>query len=86
MNYLKALRARRLALLECKLARRELQASVDEVIVVYEAHPVPVLAGAAGLGFVLAQFRMGSGLMRMGVRIATGPAWQLVRQFVDRLE
>lgn len=82
-KYVKALRARKKALRECEQARRELHDSVDGVIGVYDAHPVPVLAGAAGIGFVLAQLRVGSGLVRTGIRIATGPAWQLVRRIID---
>lgn len=86
MKYLKALRARRAALRECEQARRELGGSVGELVFIYETRPVPVLAGAAGIGFVLAQLRVGSGLMRAGVRIASGPAWQFVRQFVGHLD
>lgn len=82
-NYITALRARRRALRECERARRELHGSVEDVVAAYEARPLPVLAGAAGIGFVLAQMRVGSGLVKAGVRIATGPAWGLVRQFID---
>lgn len=84
-SYFSALRARRRALRECERARRELHGSVEDVVAAYEARPLPVLAGAAGIGFVLAQMRVGSGLMKTGARIATGPAWGLVRPFVDRL-
>lgn len=84
-KYWKALRARKRALAECKHARRELHDSIGGVIRVYQAHPVPTLAGAAGIGFMLAQLRVGSGLMRTGVRIATGPAWQLVHRYLDIL-
>jgi len=55
---------------------------VGEVIGIYQAHPVPALTGAAGVGFVLAQLRVGSGLIRAGVRIASGPAWKLIRQYL----
>jgi hypothetical protein len=58
-----------------------LHAAVDDAIGVYQAHPLPALAGAAGVGFVLAQLRVGSGLIRVGARIASGPAWHLVRQY-----
>ncbi len=85
MNYLRALRARRRALQECERARRELHGSVEDLVASYEARPLPILAGAAGIGFVFAQMRVGSGLVRTGVRMATGPAWGLLRQFVDRL-
>lgn len=84
-KYIKALHARRRALKECELARRELHDSVEGVVDAYGAHPLTTLAGAAGMGFVLARFRVGSGLMKAGARMATGPAWQLVRPFVNRL-
>lgn len=80
-NYWRALRARKQALAECEHARRGLHDSIGGVIGVYQAHPMPTLAGAAGIGFVLAQLRIGSGLMRTGVRIATGPVWQLVHRY-----
>lgn len=83
MSYLRILAARNQSLVECRAARGELHTAVDEVIGVYQAHPVPTLAGAAGVGFVLAQLRVGSGLVRIGMRIASGPAWQLVRQFLS---
>ncbi|MGH8146771.1 MAG: hypothetical protein ACREPY_10600 [Rhodanobacteraceae bacterium] len=82
MRYTRALAARKRALAECRAARGDLHVAVDEVIGVYQAHPVPVLAGAAGIGFVLAQLKVGGGLIRIGMRIATGPVWQLVRQYL----
>ncbi len=82
MNYRRALAERRRALARCREARHALHGAVDDVIGVYRAHPVPTLAGAAGVGFVLAQLRVGGGLVRAGVRIASGPAWQLVRQYL----
>lgn len=85
INYWKALRARKQALKQCRQARQELHDSVDDVVGMYQAHALPALAGAAGIGFVLAQFHAGSGLMRTGVRTATGPAWHLVRHYFDAL-
>ncbi|HJR12805.1 MAG TPA: hypothetical protein VJ833_02805 [Rhodanobacteraceae bacterium] len=82
MNYTRALAKRRRALAHCRAARGELHASMNEVIDVYRAHPWPTLAGAAGVGFVLAQLRVGGGLIRAGMRIASGPAWRLVRQYL----
>ncbi|HEX5959842.1 MAG TPA: hypothetical protein VFY97_01175 [Rhodanobacteraceae bacterium] len=82
MNYARALTERKRALAASRTARDALGASVGEVIGVYQAHPAPTLAGAAGLGFVLAQLRVGSGLIRAGMRIASGPAWGLVRQYL----
>jgi hypothetical protein len=83
MNYTRALAARRQALAQCRAARAGLHASMNEVVDAYQAHPLPALAGAAGVGFVLAQLRVGGGLIRAGVRIASGPAWGLVRQFLN---
>lgn len=83
-NYFTALRARRRALRECERARRELHSSVEDLVAAYETRPLPILAGAAGVGFVLAQMRVGSGLVKAGARFATGPAWGVVRQFIDR--
>jgi hypothetical protein len=83
MIYARALAERRRAAARCRAARGDLHTAVDEVIGMYQAHPLPALAGAAGLGFMLAQFRVGSGLIRTGMRIASGPAWQLVRQFLN---
>lgn len=85
MSYLGALRDRRRALARCRAARGELDAAVGDMIGAYQAHPLPTLAGAAGIGFLLAQFRVGTGLMKSGMRIASGPAWGLVRQVMSGL-
>lgn len=83
MTYYRALRDRRRALSRCRSARGELDAAVGAMVGAYQARPLPTLAGAAGIGFVLAQFRVGAGLVRSGMRIASGPAWGLVRQFLS---
>lgn len=82
MNYMRTLAERKRALAASQAARGDLRAAVGEAVGIYQAHPVPALAGAAGVGFVLAQLRVGSGLVRTGMRIASGPAWQLVRQYL----
>lgn len=82
MSYMRTLAERKRALAASRVARDDLRGAVSEVIGVYQAHPVPALAGAAGVGFVLAQLRVGSGLVRIGMRIASGPAWQLIRQYL----
>lgn len=82
MSYARAMRECGRACAASRAARTGLQASVDEMIGVYQAQPLPTLAGAAGLGFVLAQWRVGSGLIRTGMRIASGPAWTLVKRYV----
>ena len=83
MKYTHALSERRRALARSRVARGELHAAVDDVIHAYQAYPMPILAGAAGMGFVMAQLRVGSGLIRAGLRIASGPAWNLIRQFLS---
>lgn len=83
MKYTRALARRRRALARSRAAREDLHASVDEVIDVYQAHPLPTLAGAAGIGFVLSQLRVGGGLVKAGMRVASGPAWRLVRQYIN---
>lgn len=83
MSYMRTLAERRRALAAARVARGDLDTAVGELVGVYQAHPLPTLAGAAGIGFVLAQLRVGSGLVRVGMRIATGPAWQLVRQYLS---
>lgn len=82
MSYARARAESRRAAAACRSARGDLHDSVDRMIGVYQEHPLPTLAGAAGVGFVLAQLRVGGGLIRTGMRIATGPAWQLVRQYI----
>jgi hypothetical protein len=82
MKYMRALAKRRQALARSRAARGELRASMHEVVDVYQAHPLPTLAGAAGIGFVLSQLRVGGGLVRAGVRVASGPAWRRVLQFL----
>ncbi|HKV65099.1 MAG TPA: hypothetical protein VJN66_01820 [Rhodanobacteraceae bacterium] len=82
MNYMRTLAERKRALAASRLARDDLHGAVGEVIGTYQAHPVPTLAGAAGVGFVVSQLRVGSGLVRIGMRIASGPAWQLIRQYL----
>lgn len=83
MSYLRTLAARKQALAACQAARSDLRGAVGGVVGVYQAHPLPTLAGAAGAGFVLAQLRVGGGLVRIGMRIASGPAWQLIRQYLS---
>ena len=83
MKYTRALARRRRALGQSRAAREDLRTSMREVVDVYQAHPLPTLAGAAGLGFVLSQLRVGGGLVRAGVRVASGPAWRLVRQYLN---
>lgn len=82
MNYVRTLVERKRALAASRLAREDLRGAVGEVIGAYQAHPVPALAGAAGIGFLFSQLRVGSGLVRVGMRIASGPAWQLIRQYI----
>ena len=45
MKYTRALARRRRALAHFRAARGELHASLNEIIDVYQAHPLPTLAG-----------------------------------------
>lgn len=83
MNYARAIAQRRRALRDCHAARAELDAATGDALRAYQAHPLPVLAGAAGVGVVLSQLRIGRGFMRGAVRIASGPGWRLVQQLFD---
>ena len=83
MKFARALAAREAALARCRDARDELRAAASEGAEIYRAYPLPALTGAAGLGFVLAQLRVGSGLVVTGARIATGPAFDLLRRFLQ---
>lgn len=79
MSLARAKAARAAALAASRAARADLLEAGADTVDAYRRQPLPTLAGAAGVGFVLAQFRVGSGLVRTGMRIATGPAWRLVR-------
>lgn len=83
MQFVHALRARQRALAQSRAARRALGAATDELVEVYQAQPLPTLAGAAAVGFVLARLRIGHTVVRAGLRIATGPGWRLVRQYLS---
>lgn len=83
MKYLKALAAREGAVARCLFARQALRAAASDVSDVYRAYPMPALAGAAGAGFLLAQLRVGGGLVKTSVQLATGPAFGLLRRFLQ---
>ncbi|HEU0277144.1 MAG TPA: hypothetical protein VFQ95_04930 [Rhodanobacteraceae bacterium] len=83
MGFVNALRGRRQALARSREARSRLTGATDELIGVYQARPLPVLASAVGIGFVAAQLRVGRSAVRVGLRIATGPGWRLVRQYLS---
>lgn len=85
MSYLRARADRTRALIAARGARNDLRAAAGAALRAYQAHPAPALAGAAGLGFALAQLRVGGGLVRAGMRIASGPAWQLIKPYLGGL-
>jgi hypothetical protein len=85
VNYIRALAARRRALAASRAARGELGAAVGAALGAYQAHPVAVLLGAAGVGCMLARARIGSGFVRAGMRVASGPGWRLLRQYLRPL-
>lgn len=83
MRFSHALRARRRALAQSRDARRRLGAAAADMIDAYQAQPLPTLVGAGVVGFVLAQLRVGHAAVRAGLRIAAGPGWRLVRQYLS---
>ncbi|MEO6967121.1 MAG: hypothetical protein ABI132_01510 [Rhodanobacteraceae bacterium] len=83
MKYFAALAAREDAMVRCLFARQQLSASVNEVSDIYRAYPLPALAGAAGIGFLLAQLRVGGGLVMASARLATGPTFGLIRRVLQ---
>lgn len=82
MKYFRALSERKRALHASRAARADFEQATDALIGAWQAHPLPALACAAGAGFVLARLRAGSGIMRAAIRIASGPGWRLVRQYL----
>ena len=82
MSYARHVACQRAALAELQAARGDLGAAAGEVLGIYQRHPLPVLAGAVGAGFVLARLRVGGGVVRAATRIASGPAWRVLRQFI----
>lgn len=83
MKYGRAMRAREEAVARCLFARQELRAASSDVRDVYRAYPAPALAAAAGVGFLLAQLRVGTGVVAAGARLATGPAFDIVRRILQ---
>ena len=83
MSYLTHLDQRKRALAECRATRSELDGAINAVIGSYQARPLPILAGAAAIGFVLGHQQVGSAVARTGMQLATGPTWRLVRQFLQ---
>lgn len=83
MSYLTHLTERRQALAACRATRTELDGAVSNVLGAYRARPLPILAGAAAIGFVLGHEQVGRSVAQASMRIATGPTWRLVRQFMQ---
>lgn len=82
MSYARHVTRQRTALIESQAARGALAAAAGDVLGIYQRHPLPVLAGATGAGFVLARLQVGGRAVRAGMRIASGPAWRVLRQFI----
>ncbi len=79
MKYLRALKAREQALAECLFARGQLRSAAADAAEAYRDCPVPVLGAAAGLGFLIGRFRVGTGLILSSARLAGAPARQMLR-------
>ncbi|HEX7324390.1 MAG TPA: hypothetical protein VF292_03415 [Rhodanobacteraceae bacterium] len=82
MTYARVLAERRAAIVRCRAERETLRVAVADAVGTYQAHPAASLATAAGAGFVLARLRISGGAVRAAVRVASGPAWGLVRQYL----
>lgn len=83
MSYRSDLAERRQALAACRATRSELDGAVNAVVGSYQARPLPILAGAAVVGFVLGHQQVGTTVIQASTRLATGPTWRLVRQFLQ---
>jgi hypothetical protein len=85
MNYINALRARKLAQRESAIARARLSVSLDEVKIAYAARPPLPLAAAAAAGLLFSRQRFSGRLVHAATRVVTGPIGRLVLRFVGTL-
>ena len=80
MSMQRALRARERAAADCRCARAALSEGGERLHDAYREWPLTALGASAGLGLLLAQLRVGGGLVRAGARIAAGPLRELFRE------
>lgn len=82
MTRAEAFAARQRALESCHAARGEFSAACSDAVRAYQAHKLIVLAGAVVLGVVAAKLRVGDGVIRGVSRIAGGPGWRVLKQWL----
>ena len=85
MSYFRAVAEREQALTRCLMARERVHIAASDVAQTYRAYPIPVLAGTAAAGVVLAQFRVGRTLAMAGAQVVGGPASGLLKRLLARL-
>lgn len=82
MTRAEAFAARQRALAACHAARSELGAASTDAMRAYQAHKLIVLVGAGVLGVVAARLRIGDGMLRGVARVAGGPGWRMLKQWL----
>ncbi|HEX6612642.1 MAG TPA: hypothetical protein VF022_02105 [Rhodanobacteraceae bacterium] len=85
MSYFRAVAEREQALARALRARARVRIAAGDLAQTYRAYPVPVLAGTAVAGVLLAQFRVGRTLAMAGAQVVGGPASGLLKKFLSRL-
>jgi len=85
MSYFRAVAEREQAFARAIMARERVRIAAGDVAQTYRAYPVPVLAGTAIAGVVLAQFRVGRALAMAGAHVIGGPVSGLLKKLMSRL-
>ena len=85
MSYFRAVAEREQAFTRCLMARERVRIAGHDVAETYRAYPIPVLAGTAIAGVLLAQFRVGRMMAMAGAQMVGGPASGLLKKFLSRL-
>lgn len=85
MSYFRAVAEREQALTRCLMARERVHIAAGDVAQTYRAYPLPVLAGTAVAGVLLAQFRVGRTLAMAGAQVVGGPASGLLKRLLSKL-
>jgi hypothetical protein len=85
MSYFRAVAEREQAFTRCLMARERVRIAGHDVAETYRAYPIPVLAGTAIAGVVLAQFHVGRTMAMAGAQMVGGPASGLLKKFLSRL-
>lgn len=85
MNYFRAVAEREQAFARCLMARERLRTSAGDVAQTFRAYPLPVLAGTAVAGVVLARFRVGRTLAMAGAQMVGGPVSGVLKKILSKL-